>query len=396
MRILFFLDCPNPYPGAGWTRIGFFSDAWSKKGHSVEVVGSFSYKTFQMKGLKKVGNVNAFNIFFSLGLAHPSIFLLNCAFSFFVSMLFMFTRRPNVAIVSFPSGEAGLGALIACKALRIKYAVDYRDEWEDYTISLIESKSQKLFYATVKKFAACLYSKSSLVTAVTSKFVDSLKLRGVTNATLVPNGADVRVFKAYDKKEARCKIGIGVDEFVIVYCGTGGAYYKLEVVIRALAKLDPHTREITRLLLVGSNPDFSNLVNLAENLSLKQNVKYIGEINDKNELSRILSAADVGLIPGLYSLGQLPVKVFEYCSCGIPVIATISEESLLAELIKEYALGAVCPPQDDEKLAKALHQLYADNSFREAAGKRARTFIEEKLDRNKIAEEFLDLIKALA
>lgn len=45
MRILFFLGFPNPFPGVAWTRIGFFAEAWSKKGHEVDALGAFSYKS---------------------------------------------------------------------------------------------------------------------------------------------------------------------------------------------------------------------------------------------------------------------------------------------------------------------------------------------------------------
>jgi len=42
LKILFVLGCPNPFPGAGWTRIGFFAEIWSNKGHKVDVLGAFS------------------------------------------------------------------------------------------------------------------------------------------------------------------------------------------------------------------------------------------------------------------------------------------------------------------------------------------------------------------
>jgi len=49
MKILFVLGFPNPFPGASWTRIGFFAEDRSKKGHAVEVLGAFSYKPFRKR-----------------------------------------------------------------------------------------------------------------------------------------------------------------------------------------------------------------------------------------------------------------------------------------------------------------------------------------------------------
>ena len=43
MNILFVLGRPNPFPGAAWTRIGFLAEDWSKKGHTIDVLGAFSF-----------------------------------------------------------------------------------------------------------------------------------------------------------------------------------------------------------------------------------------------------------------------------------------------------------------------------------------------------------------
>jgi hypothetical protein len=44
LRILFFLGFANPFPGAGWTRIGFFAKYFKDKGHDVAVIGVFPEK----------------------------------------------------------------------------------------------------------------------------------------------------------------------------------------------------------------------------------------------------------------------------------------------------------------------------------------------------------------
>jgi len=41
----------------------------------------------------------------------------------------------------------------------------------------------------------------------------------VANVRLVPNGADVTVFKRYDKNIIRRKLGLGDNDFIIVYSG---------------------------------------------------------------------------------------------------------------------------------------------------------------------------------
>lgn len=387
LKILFVLGLPNPFPSAAWTRIGFFAEDWSRKGHAVEVLGIFSYEAFHKRGVKKMGNINIFNLIFNMGLTHPLIFILNAVISFAVSTLILISRRPNVAIVSVPSGDVGMGALMACRLTRTKCIVDYRDEWEDYAINLNNSKNGKSFYL-VKKLASSLYLKR-LVVAVTPKYLEALKQRGLTNVKLVPNGADIKTFKPLTNKRKSL--------FLIFYSGHVGSYYRLDVAVKAIKKLEEKGIRNIKLVIAGDG-EVEKLLGLAAELGISSNIEYKGVINDKLKLSRLISEADAGLIPydnnPLWK-NSLPAKFFEYCACGLPAIATVHENSILAKLIRECEIGLTVPPMDEEKLAEAIYRIYENESFREAAGKRARLLIEEKFDRNKIAKEFLNLIKAL-
>jgi len=137
LRILLVLGFPNPFPGAAWTRISFFAEDWSKKGHAIEVLGAFSYKSLQKRGVRKSSGVKIFNLIFNMNLNHPLVFTLNSFISFIVSTLFLLSRKPNVAIVSVPAGNVGIGALMASRLTRTKCIVDYKDKWGDSQISII-------------------------------------------------------------------------------------------------------------------------------------------------------------------------------------------------------------------------------------------------------------------
>jgi len=393
LKILFALGSPNPFPGAGWTRIGFFAKNLSNNGHKIEVLGTYSYNLFHKRGIKKICNINIFNLILNIGFMHPIFFIFNTLSSLMCTSFFLVSRKPDLTIVSIPTGDVGLGVLMSCKITRTKCIVDYRDEWEDQTIHMVNSKLGKYFYCNVKRFLSCVYAHH-LVTTVTPTFVDSLKCRGLVDVRLVPNGADVTVFKQYNKKIIRRKLGLNDNDFIVVYNGLIGGYYKFDTILTAIKKLS-QTKNV-KLLMIGDGPDVPLVLTLSKNLGLHENVLYLGIKHDKKEIAEILSAGDVGFIPGLYTKGQLPVKLFEYSACGLPVVANVSSDSLLTKLIKEYEVGVTAPPMDEEKLAEAINYIYENKSFREAAGKRARLLIEEKFDRNKIAVEFLNLVREFA
>ena len=391
MKILFLLGFPNPYSGAGWTRIGFLTDAWSRRGHSIEVLGAFTYKSFQKRGVAELGKADLFNLIFHIDLDHPLIFAINSLVSFIVSLFLLAARKPSIAIVSVPTGDVGLGALTACRLTRVQCVVDYRDEWEDYTISCSDHRIEKLFYSVAKKFACCLYAKSRLVTAVTSNIVKALERRGLTNVVLIPNGADARTFKPPVNEKVVKQI------FKIFYSGGIGGYYRLDIAVRSINRLvDSGVRNV-KLVLVGTG-EVQKVQGLAASLGISSNIEYLGKIDDKARLAELIAGADAGLIPyddNPLWRNSLPAKLFEYCSCGIPVIATAYEDSLLAEFIREYRVGITSPPMNEEKLAEAIYWMQQNRVFREAAGKSARSLIEEKFDRNKIADDFLNLLKTV-
>jgi glycosyltransferase involved in cell wall biosynthesis len=394
MKILFFLGSVNPFPGAGWTRIGFFAKYFKDRGYDVAVIGIFSPKSLKMAGFKSWREIPLYNVIPTFWTENIFSLVFNVFSSIILAPIIFLILRPKVVVISLPSGEPSVGAYLASKFARAKVVFDVRDEWEDYVISKATSKAFEEAYRLLKALMTSLYDKSDMVVAVTQPISRNLRLRGVRDVKVVPNGADVSAFRPYEKDSARRRLGFKDDEFIIIYEGGVGGYYRLDVVVRALARLNNAVREKMRLLIVGSG-EVPNLLRLAEKFGLKDNMVYLGVKNDKVELAQIISAGDIGIVP--YDANPLwknsvPAKFYEYCACGIPVIATVCDDSLLGDLIEKHQIGVTSPPLDEEKLANAIDWLYKNKSFIETAGERARQLIKEKFDRNKVAEEYLNLI----
>ena len=397
MKTLFFLSFPNPFPGAGWTRVGFFADYFKNKGQDVSVAGIFSPRSIRKAGFKIWRGIRIYNLCPNFQAEDIPSLIFNVFLSLIVYPLLTLLLRPNVVVVSVPSGEPAVGAFFSSKLAGAKVVFDIRDEWEDYVIGKASSRSFRAVYRLFKVLMTSIYAKSDLVVAATPNIVRSLILRGVKDVKLVPNGADVSVFKPCDKASVREKLGLKKDDFILVYSGGVGGYYRLDIVVKAMTRLDETVRNKVMLLIVGSG-DIPQLIRLTEELGLNNNVVYLGVKNDKEELAQIISAGDVGIVPyddnPLWK-NSVPAKFYEYCACGLPVVATVYGDSILAKLINENEIGLIVPPMNEEKLAEAIRYLCESKSFREAADRRAREFVEAKFDRNKIAEEFLNLIKVL-
>jgi glycosyltransferase involved in cell wall biosynthesis len=284
---------------------------------------------------------------------------------------------------------------LIAKLFRIKKIVfDYRDEWEDYYISGTNSRIFKRYCEFLKSFMTKCYLRSDLVVTVTEPFVYSLSLRGVKNVKIVANGADISVFRPYNKELSRKKIGCNEHDFIFIYNGAIGGYYRLDTVVLALKNLIAKAPN-SKLVVVGEGPSLKSLFTLSKKANVQNNFIYLGAKSDMTELAGILSAADVGIIP--YNANplwknSLPVKSFEYFACGVPVIATAYKDSILAKLIDKHRIGLISDPEDVHALADAMEKMYLDYNFLKEASIRAVKIIEEHYDRNKSARNFLSLL----
>ncbi|MFZ0896274.1 MAG: glycosyltransferase [Candidatus Nitrosopolaris sp.] len=113
---------------------------------------------------------------------------------------------------------------------------------------------------------------------VTEARVNSLSLRGVKNVKLATNGADCDIFKPYDKDAARSKIGFDSKDFILVYSGGIGFYYRLDIVVKALKKVSGKARNL-RLLMVGYGSKIETVLDLSREEGLEKNLFIILKIN---------------------------------------------------------------------------------------------------------------------
>jgi colanic acid biosynthesis glycosyl transferase WcaI len=384
MRVLFIIGLPCPLPGAAWTRIESFLMSLRERGHQAYVICS-----------EKRGS-------------HPSVISvlfkgsgILSAFSFFIStFMYIIRYKPDFVVISVPPGIHAFGASIACYLLNKRVIFDYRDRWEDYLISKTTNKVKKSLYRVLKFIMTFLYSRSTLTITVIPPFAEHLSKRGVRNVYILPNGADINTFKpVFEKGFLRKKYGLEKDSFILIYSGYIGKYYKLDSFIEALARLsEMNVPSDVRLVLIGEGEDLENILNLSKKFKIEKKIMYLGIKYNKKELAELIALADVGLIP--YDKNPLwkealPTKFFEYSSCGIPVIATVERDSLLARIIDKEKIGIHVEPGNVEEIVNAIIAMLLDKEFLLNASKRARDFIVKKFDRIKISNKFVSIIENL-
>jgi glycosyltransferase involved in cell wall biosynthesis len=378
-------------------RTAFFAEYFSLRGHNVSVVGVFSATTLRKAGVSRSNQIRVINMIPTLMTSGIFSLILNLISSTLASFFAIIFARPEIVIISVPQGETGLGSYVAGKFLRRKLVIDYRDEWEDYAIGIATCPIHKKFYKFLKSLMTRCYTKSDLLVTVSEALTTSLLQRGITAAKVISNGADLNLFKQYDKEVLRSKFGLQKNDFVFVYSGGIGVYYKLDIVIKALKKIMNDAKNV-KLILVGYGNDVNRVLNLARDLDLLDRVFYLGVKTDQLELAQVLSASDIGIVPfdsnPLWK-NALPAKAMEYFACGLPVLATVYTDSILGKIIREHNIGLISDPENIDALAGNMDRLYKDRLYSNEAGRRAMSLAKERFDRSNIAKDFLGMLTGI-
>ena len=102
------------------------------------------------------------------------------------------------------------------------------------------------------------------------------------------------------------------------------------------------------------------------------NVEYLGVVG-RTEVREVMARSQAGLVtllPLPSYLDALPIKMFEYMSASLPVVA--SDFALWRDIVERHACGLCVDPEDPAAIAAALRQLLDDPEGAQRMGRAGR------------------------
>ncbi|MGC9362903.1 MAG: glycosyltransferase, partial [Candidatus Syntrophosphaera sp.] len=120
-------------------------------------------------------------------------------------------------------------------------------------------------------------------------------------------------------------------------------------------------------------------------------VEYLGFI-DRVGVSEVLSRASVGMViwlPNENYLDSLPIKMFEYMSASMPVVA--SNFPNLKAIVEHYGCGLCVDPYKTEDITEAILKLLSDKDLAATMGRRGHDAILSTLNWDSQAEILCEL-----
>ena len=214
-----------------------------------------------------------------------------------------------------------------------------------------------------------LLKRFDLVSAVSQKMVDAIGRKGVRadRLMLFPNWVDTsRIFPTAPSSEMRRDLGIPDGACVALYSGSLGRKQGLEHVIAAARLLATTGEPSPVFAIAGAGPARRELEQQASGLA---NVIFL-PLQPEDRLNAFLNLADIHLLPQRRNATDLvmPSKLGAMLATGRPVIATVPDDSQIAEVVR--GAGMVVPPENAAALATAIRELSRNANYRHMLGSR--------------------------
>lgn len=194
--------------------------------------------------------------------------------------------------------------------------------------------------------------------------VEQMRVAGLRTerTTVVPHASYVGVYPAeIEAGDARAQLGIGADDFVVLFFGAVRRYKGVEDLVAAFTGLRlPHAR----LLVVGRCDDDPAFCDALERLAGDGVDMRLGYVDDR-DVASYFAAADAVCLPfrSLTTSGSALLAL----SFGRPIVAP--RIGSVADLPRD--VGWLYDPDDPDGLANSLLEAAADPERRAASGRAA-------------------------
>lgn len=392
---------PIDGPNTRLFRVGLLGDLLARRGHEVVWwTSTFDHFTkkhrFPRDHSVAVQSKLTINLLHSIGYSH------NVSVSRIVDHVQLglkFRRRacreqrPDIIHCSFPTIDFSLAATSFGRRNAIPVVLDIQDMWPDVFIDLAPHWGRPMAKGMVWPMYAMLAKCCRQATAITGMspgFVDW----GLSYARRPRTPWDRHFPFGYVRRQppdpgiesaTKYWAGLGLRResagFVVCFLGTIGRQFDLETVIQAAIRLKQQSARV-KFVLCGDGDKLSHYRRMASGCDT---VLFPGRVGFA-ELWTLMRLASVGLAPYRPTANfmcNMPNKMAEYLSAGLPVISSLPD-GYADGLLKQHGCGMSYASGDAGGLVALIESLRRDPGMRAAMSSKALHLYEEQFNAEKV------------
>lgn len=280
----------------------------------------------------------------------------------------------------------GLAALETSRKLKLPFVYEIRGFWELTTVSKEPLFRDSEEFKLAQVMETYLANHADKVIVISEGLREELIKRGVSEdkISIVPNGVDCEIFQSLDYNTELSKKYNIQNQFVIGYIGSIVKYEGLQTLIKAIAEIKNQGYKDIRVVIAGDGNYKNELEKLTKELRLENEIIFAGRIPHE-EVIQHYSLFDMCVFPRVEEEVTnivTPLKPLEAMACKKIVVG--SNLDAIKEMIMEGVNGFIFD-NSIEDLCKKIKMVYENKNLRSAMKEKARYWVEENRDWNKLA-----------
>lgn len=213
------------------------------------------------------------------------------------------------------------------------------------------------------------------------KAMQSLLAPAVIEASVIPNGIDLRLFKPNSQIGARKQLEIPLDAKVILFAANGikrNIFKDYATIQSAIEVLSKSMTAPTIVIALGEE-------GMTEQHGLVQ-IRYVPPVSHRELVANYYQSADVYVHAS--HADTFPTSIIEAMACGIPVVATAVGG--IPEQVVDGQTGILVAPGDSNAMASAIEKILTNPSLQKQMGDVAAQIAKEKYSQELQAKRYLD------
>jgi colanic acid biosynthesis glycosyl transferase WcaI len=295
-----------------------------------------------------------------------------------------FPSAPDAAVAVSPS-FLGLFPVLASARLRrfpwILWLEDILPDAAATTGLMREGRALR----TAQHLERFVYRSADRIVVISNAFRENLLAKGV------PPWKVTHIYNPYTRGlgERRAAHN-GTDPARILYMGNMGFSQNLPALVEAF-ECSSALGDDVRLILAGAG----ELARAVAAEVRSERVEMPGLLLE--ELEREMARATIGLVPQRPDVDEfnLPSKLMNLMSRGVPVLASVNPRSEVARIVRESGAGWVVDAADPEGFPRALRGIFADRAELERRGAAGLDFARRNFSPEVVATRFEDVLYAI-
>ena len=278
---------------------------------------------------------------------------------------------------------SGMAAMRIARLQKLPLVATFHSKYRDDFARVLPKLAVDMVIDQIIDF----YERADLVWVPQESVIDVIREYGFKgHVEVMDNGSDL--VADYPEKyfvEARQRLGIAPEEFVLLFVGQHIWEKNPRLIIEGLARIPDVP---FRMFFVGTGYAADEMKALVSEKGLDSKVTFVGSVTDRAVITDYYAASDLFLFPSLYD--NAPLVVREAAALHTP--AVMAEGATAATILKDGENGFLVE-NDPDKMAELLRRLIHDPERVHRVGVQASKSIVRSWE--DCVEEVLDRYNAL-